>query len=234
MIKAVLFDLDGTLLPMDQDLFIKTYFASLSKKLASHGYDKDKLVPAVWEGTKAMMTNDGSRTNEQAFWEFFCATFGEKAKEDMPLFEDYYKNEFAAVKEVCGYYPQAADVIKAVKNKGLKAVLATNPLFPAVATQNRIRWAGLNPEDFELYTTYEDYTYCKPNLEYYQQILEKLGLKGEECVMVGNDVTEDMATEKLGMQTFLLTDCIINRENKDISAYNHGGFDQLIEFINNL
>ena len=107
-------------------------------------------------------------------------------------------------------------------------------MFPAVATQNRIHWAGLKPEDFELYTTYEDYTYCKPNLEYYQQILEKLGLKGEECVMVGNDVTEDMATEKLGMQTFLLTDCIINRENKDISAYNHGGFDQLIEFINNL
>ena len=234
MIKAVFFDLDGTLLPMDQEEFIKMYFGSLAKKLIPHGYDNDQLIAAVWNGTKTMMKNDGSCTNEEAFWNSFCSVFGEKAKADMPLFEDYYKNEFACVKQVCGSYEKAPDVIKAVKAKGLKVVLATNPLFPKIATQNRIKWAGLKPEDFCLYTTYEDYSYCKPSLEYYKQILTKLGLKGEECVMVGNDVTEDMVTEKLGMKTFLLTDCIINRDSKDISVYNHGSFDELIEFINNL
>ena len=33
-IKAVLFDLDGTLLPMDQDIFVKSYFGLLAKKLS--------------------------------------------------------------------------------------------------------------------------------------------------------------------------------------------------------
>ena len=39
MIKTVLFDLDGTLLPMDQDNFVKAYFKNLAIKLAPHGYD---------------------------------------------------------------------------------------------------------------------------------------------------------------------------------------------------
>lgn len=234
MIKAVLFDLDGTLLPMDQEDFIKAYFGSLAKKLVPYGYNPDTFVPAIWAGTKAMMKNDGIRTNEQAFWQTFADMLGEHVYNDVELFEDYYNNEFGAVKSICGFCPQAKDVIDAVKAKDLVPVLATNPLFPQVATKNRIRWAGLDPEDFALYTTYEDYSWCKPSLEYYKEILAKLGLKGEECAMVGNDVEEDMVTQQLGMKTFLLTDCIINSKDKDISAFEHGGFDQLIAFINNL
>ena len=83
-------------------------------------------------------------------------------------------------------------------------------------------------------TTFEDCHYCKPNLNYYTEILGKLGLKAEECAMVGNDVSEDMIAEKLGMKVFLLTDYIINKENKDISVYPNGGFDQLKEFIEKL
>jgi len=234
MIKAVLFDLDGTFLPMDQEDFIKAYFSYLAKKLVPYGYSPDTFVPAIWTGTKAMMKNDGSRTNEEAFWQTFAGILGEHVRGDEPLFEDYYNNEFNAVKDICGFCPKAADVIKTTKAKGFKAVLATNPLFPKVATQNRIKWAGLCPEDFELYTTYENYSWCKPSLEYYKQILDKIGLKGEECAMVGNDVGEDMVAAKLGMKTFLLTDCLINRGGEDISIYPNGSFDELIEFINNL
>ncbi len=234
MIKAVLFDLDGTFLPMDQEDFIKAYFSSLAKKLVPYGYNPDTFVPAIWTGTKAMMKNDGSRTNEEAFWQTFAGILGEHVRKDEPLFREYYNNEFNAVKDICGFCPKAADVIKATKAKGFKAVLATNPLFPKIATQNRIKWAGLCPDDFELYTTYEDYSWCKPSLEYYRQILDKIGLKGEECAMVGNDVAEDMVAKELGMKTFLLTDCLINRGNEDISVYPNGSFDELIEFINSL
>ena len=41
-IKMILFDLDGTLLPMDQNHFVKTYFGALAKKLAPLGYDPEK------------------------------------------------------------------------------------------------------------------------------------------------------------------------------------------------
>ena len=118
-----------------------------------------------------------------------------------------------------------------LKESGIRVALATNPLFPAVATESRIRWAGLLPEDFELYTTYENSSYCKPNLKYYEEILKKLHVKPEECIMVGNDVGEDMITETLGMKVFLLTDCLINKKGVDLDQFPHGNFQQLQKFL---
>ena len=71
-IKMVLFDLDGTLLPMDQDAFTEGYFRLLAQKMEPHGYDAKQLVNAIWAGTAAMVKNDGSRSNEEAFWEKFA------------------------------------------------------------------------------------------------------------------------------------------------------------------
>lgn len=233
-ISTVLFDLDGTLLPMDQDHFVKQYFQLLAMKLAPHGYDPKQLIDAIWTGTAAMVRNDGHQSNEAAFWETFIAFFGEKVKADLPLFDAFYRNEFAGAKTACGYNPQAAETIALVKTKGLRPVLATNPIFPAVATENRIRWAGLSPEDFDLYTTYENSRHCKPNPDYYRDIVEQLGVDPKECLMVGNDVKEDMVAETLGMKVFLLTDCMINTEQKDISIYPHGGFPALLAWIESL
>lgn len=233
-ITTVLFDLDGTLLPMDQDEFINCYLHLLAKKLAPYGYDPKKLIGSIWQGTTAMVKNDGSCTNEQAFWKQFSEIFGPDAAKDEPLFRNYYEIEFQNVRASCGFNPKAAEAIAAIKAKGFRVVLATNPLFPAIATQSRIRWAGLQPEDFELYTTYENSCHCKPNPAYYQDILNTLGLKAEECLMVGNDAKEDTAAEELGIRVFLLTDCLINKEGKDISAYPQGGFDELMAYINSL
>lgn len=234
MITTVLFDLDGTLLPMDQDEFVKAYFGSLAKKLAPLGYNPDKLIPAIWAGTKEMIKNDGSFLNEIAFWKKFCEIFGEKALNDEPVFDEFYRNEFSKVQAVCGYTENAKKAVDLCKAKGFRVALATNPIFPAVATESRIRWAGLEPCDFELYTTYENSSFCKPNLKYYKMILERLRVEPEECLMVGNDVGEDMITEKLGMKAFLLTDCLINKTDSDINAYPHGNFNALLEYINNL
>lgn len=230
-ITTVLFDLDGTLLPMDQEVFVKAYFGGLAKKLAPHGYDPDTLIPAIWAGIKAMVKNDGSVLNETAFWNTFCGILGEKAREDKALFASFYANEFQAVQAVCGYTPDAAKVVRRIKEKGLRVALATNPLFPAVATESRIRWAGLQPNEFELYTTYENSRYCKPNPDYYRAILETLGVDANECLMVGNDVGEDMIAETLGMPVFLLTDCVINKTDRRIKEFPHGGFAELLAKI---
>ena len=234
MITTVLFDLDGTLLPMELDAFLETYFELLTKKLAAHGYDPAKLMDGMWEGINSMIGNDGSRTNEEAFWDAFCKEVGFDARADMRLFQDFYKNEFAGTRTACGTDPRAAEILTAVKARGLRVVLATNPLYPAVATENRIRWAGLQPEDFELYTTYEDTYHCKPNPAYYQDILDRLGLTAGECLMVGNDVIEDMAAAKLGMKVFLLPRYLINRKNLDTSAFPQGDFDDLLSYIDTL
>ena len=230
-IKTVMFDLDGTLLPMDQDQFTKYYFGLLAKKLAPYGYDAEQLISGIWAGTAAMVKNDGSCTNEEAFWKKFSALMGEKVVEDKPLFEEFYRVEFQGARASCGFAPQAAGLVAKLKAAGYRVLLATNPIFPAIATENRIRWAGLEPEDFELYTTYENSCHCKPNPDYYRDILNSMALDPAECLMVGNDATEDTAAELTGMQVFLLTDCLINKENKDLSRWPHGGFDELEKFI---
>ena len=230
-LTTILFDLDGTLLPMDNDAFTKGYFKLLAAKLAPHGYEPKQLVDAIWAGTAAMVKNDGSRSNEEAFWKKFAGIYGEKVLADKPLFDEFYEKDFHHAKSICGFNPNAAMAVHTVKEMGLRVALATNPIFPAAATESRIRWAGLEPEDFELYTTYEYACRCKPNPDYYRDILSSMALEASECLMVGNDATEDTAAELAGIQVFLLTDCLINRENEDLSHWPHGGFDELEKFI---
>ena len=234
MLKAVLFDLDGTLLPMDQDAFVDRYFSLLCKKMAPCGYEPKALIKAVWGGTNAMVTNDGSCRNEEAFWRFFLGVYGEQARTHIPLFEEFYANEFQQAKALCGFTPKARETVRLVRDLGLRAILATNPLFPAVATRSRIRWAGLEPEDFEFVTTYENSSTCKPNPDYYREILQKRGLKPEDCLMVGNDTGEDMIAQSLGMKVFLLTDCLINRAGEDLERWPHGSFEELEAYLKTL
>ena len=233
-ITTVLFDLDGTLLPMDQNAFIKAYFGGLARRLAPHGYDPQKLINAIWQGTAAMVKNDGSRSNEDLFWQGFEATYGKPARQDEELFAAYYREEFDKVSSSCGYTPMAREIIDTVKARGLRVALATNPIFPAMATERRIAWAGLSTSDFELYTTYENSRFCKPNPAYYLDIMQTMGVSPEECLMVGNDVVEDMVAQTLGSNVFLLTDDLINPKNVDISIYPHGSYEELLDFIKNL
>lgn len=230
-ITTVLFDLDGTLLPMDQDVFVKEYFGRIAGKLAPQGYDPKKLVDTIWRGTGAMVKNDGSMSNEEAFWKVAVAVYGDQIVSDKRFFDEFYEEEFDKIKAVCGCHLAAAQIVHSLKEKGLRVALATNPIFPARATQWRIQWAGLAPGDFELYTTYENSRYCKPNLDYYRDILTELNVKAEECLMVGNDVGEDMVARELGMQVFLLTDCLINKSDADVNDYPHGGFRELRKFL---
>ena len=233
-ITTVLFDLDGTLLPMDQDVFVKEYFGRIAGKLAPQGYDPKRLVDTIWRGTGAMVKNDGSMSNEEAFWKVAVAVYGNQIVSDKHFFDEFYEEEFDKIKAVCGYHPAAAQIVHSLKENGLRVALATNPIFPARATQWRIQWAGLAPGDFELYTTYENSRYCKPNLDYYRDILTELNVKAEECLMVGNDVGEDMVARELGMQVFLLTDCLINKSNTDVNDYPHGGFQELEDYLHQI
>lgn len=231
MITTVLFDMDGTLLPMDNKKFVKLYFKSLAERIAPLGYDPGKLIDGVWTSTGAMITNDGTVSNDVAFWKTFAGIFGDRVYKDIASFDEYYRTDFVAAKASCGYNPKVAEIVTKLKSGGKKLVVATNPLFPLVAQEARLNWAGLNASDFDYISHYENSCYCKPNLKYYEEIVTKLGLNPAECLMVGNDVNEDMIAAKLGMKVFLITDCLLNPDNLDISAYPHGTFDDLENFL---
>ena len=213
---------------------MRAYFGLLGRKMAPLGYAPERLLKVIVDGIQAMVENDGGATNEAAFWRVFCVAFGERAREDMPRFEAFYQNEFQQARAACGFDPRAAQTVRTLRTMGYRVALATNPLFPRVATHSRIRWAGMEPQDFELVTTYEDSCFCKPDLRYYEEILGKLQVQPGECLMVGNDVDEDMIAEKLGMRVFLLTDCLINRHARDVSRYPQGSFDALAAYVKTL
>ena len=233
-IKTILFDLDGTLLPMQQDEFTTAYFDRLSKKLAPYGYEPKRLIEGVWHGTKAMVKNNGTQTNEQVFWKEFAELFDENVYSDIEKFNEFYATDFDKLKSYCGFNEQANQTIKRLKETGCTLVLASNPVFPMVAQKKRMLWAGVNPDDFALITSYENSHYCKPDPLYYKEIADKSGVKASECLMVGNDTTEDAAAMLTGADFFLLTDCLLNNERKDISKYTRGSFVQLLNYIENL
>ncbi len=229
--NTILFDLDGTLLPMDQEYFTKLYFKALATHLAPLNIPTAELIDAVNSGMRAMLTNDGSHTNEERFWSAFSSILGNDIRNIEPDFINFYETSFHLAKEATNVSPYAKDAIALLKQKGYHIVLATNPVFPPVATEGRIRWAGLDPNDFERITTYDNSSYCKPNLSYYREILSQIGKEPSDCMMVGNDVEEDMIAGNLGLSTFLITDCIINRKNLSFDTIPHGDFKTFYDFV---
>lgn len=230
MTKTVLFDLDGTLLPFEQEDFIRIYFSELCKKLAPMGYEPQHTVKSVWGGTKAMIMNDGSRLNSEAFWETFNA-MNPGLPDARRTCDEFYTHEFEKAKASLKYIPDHKPMIERLKAAGLRVVLATNPIFPLDGVRTRMAWVNLAPEDFELVTWYDTSTYCKPNLKYYQEILGKTGAVPEECIMVGNSVSEDMVSEKLGVKVFLANEFVENPDKQDYSGYPQGSIADAERFI---
>ena len=230
--KTILIDLDGTLLHMDQDKFIKTYFGEVAKKF-SKDFDSELILQGLIAGTKAMYKNDGTLTNEDIFWKVFKEITNYSKEDTIDLFEDFYLNEFENARVATSYTPYAKKLIDVLKDKGYEIIVATNPLFPKIATQKRLEWAGLDLNDFKEFTTYENYHYTKPNPLYFKEILDKFNLKAENCIMIGNDIDEDLAAKEIGLEAIVVTDNLINRSNKDIEAKFVGTIEELVEYFKN-
>lgn len=231
MKKAILFDLDGTLLPMDQDYFLASYLKLISSEMAKHHYEPKELIDVILKGTEKMIRNDGNKTNEEVFWEYFVTVYGEERRIDEAKFHAFYAEKFPALAKACGYNEFTPKLIKALKEAGYTLILATNPIFPRVATIERMRWAGLEQADFALITTYENSTTTKPNPAYFQEILTKLKLESKNVIVVGNDMTDDFAATKIGIEIYFITENLINYQGLDINKFNNGSLQDFADFM---
>ncbi|MCI9125771.1 MAG: HAD family hydrolase [Eubacterium sp.] len=240
--NTVLFDLDGTLLPMDLKEFTDTYICLLYSRMESAGYDAKKIIAGIWIGLKALVENNGMITNEECFWKAFenFMTDGNgkmETKVRRKLEKEinrFYKEDFGVARYVTRPLDTVSECVEILKEKGYQLVVATNPIFPEVATLERLSWAGLNAEDFSLITTYENSCYTKPNLEYYKYLLKILDKDPEDCLMVGNDVREDMCAKNLGIDVFLMEGNVINDIDVDISELKRGNWNVFREYVSNL
>ena len=150
------------------------------------------------------------------------------------LFEDLYEHEFDTCESFCQSDPVIRETVARIRSLGLRTAVATNPLFPELAMRKRLMWSGVPAEWFETITTYENSRFCKPNPAYFTETAEKLGVKPEECLMVGNDMTEDLAARKAGMEVFIVTDCLINKQGIDMDTVPHGNWRDLRAYIDRL
>ncbi len=232
--KAILFDMDGTLVPMDNDVFVKGYFKELAKKLSPLGIAPDALIAAVWAGTKAMVKNDGSVRNSEEFWDTFANVTGKDVSEYRAQSDAFYENEFMEARAYTQENPLACEAIRLARAAADKVVCASNPLFPLTGQCTRMGWVGLKSEDFDLITSYENDSFCKPNPKYFLSVCERLGVNPEECLLIGNDEEEDMhAASSVGMDCYLVTDCVIRREHCPWNGKS-GTFAQMVEFLREL
>ena len=119
-IKYVLFDLDGTLLPMDQHKFSKKYFALITAKFAPLGYDPTAIVNSIQSGIVSMVKNDGALLNEEICWRDLVKGLGEKVLEDKKTFDEFYRNDFDMIKDTCGYNEISAAPDRHWSSSGLR------------------------------------------------------------------------------------------------------------------
>lgn len=231
MLKAVLFDLDGTLLHMEWEEFFRGYISRLSARLAPY-IEPQVFTKHLMDATEAMIrSQDPHTTNQEVFVREFFQRVKYKPSELMPVFEDFYDREYLELKSVTQPMPGAAEAVQAAVAANCDIVIATNPVFPHKALLHRLRWAGLGDLPIRLVTAYENMHFCKPSLQYYQEIVEYLGYSPRECMMVGNDVQEDLVAGRLGLKTYLATDCLIDRKNRAWSPDYQGPLADLPKVI---
>lgn len=211
-INTVLFDLDGTILSMDHDAFFKTYVGSLTQFLSDVCDPKTFSAALLFAMEKMIEDTNPQATNETVFYQHFNALVGDEVAAVVEARIDaYYKDHFDIVKPLTSKSQAMLDAIAYLKQKGYQLILATNPLLPYQATDKRIEWAGLNVDDFMDITRFEKNTALKPQAAYYEEIIAQNQLDPKTCLMVGNDVEEDLIAASLGMKTYLVTDDLIHR-----------------------
>jgi len=194
MKRTILLDLDGTLLENKMDRFLPAYFERLGRHLA-HIAPPESMLNELLAGTRSMLENlDPRFTLEQVFSKHFFPALGLDEAQARPQIEAFYREQFPGLKALTRPIAGAVELVHELLGKGYELVVATNPLFPRMALEERLRWAGLSPDNvnFTRITSYENSHFAKPNPEYFAEILARLGRSPDQAIMVGDDLERDI------------------------------------------
>jgi FMN phosphatase YigB (HAD superfamily) len=205
MLRAVLFDLDNTLILFDEAVYFKHYM-NLVQAEFSDILPPDELGKKLLSATQSLMENRGRMSNLDFFIRMFSPDSDEKGKKILDRFENFYAAKYDQLKKMTISLKGVRDIVCGIKGRGLEMVIASNPLLPLNIQQKRLDWAGLDDLSFILITHIANMSYVKPQSGYYREILAKIRRRPEECLMVGNDPVNDMAAATIGIKTYLTTD----------------------------
>lgn len=203
MTLTLLVDLDDTLLNTNLQAFIPAYFQSLSKELTPHAAP-DIMLRALLKGTHSMNESaDFSRTLQDVFEAEFYPHLNVSRSEIEPAIEKFYDNVFPNLGGLTTQVLDAKTFVDWAIRKGYRVAIATDPLFPRMATYHRLRWAGFDPKQFELVSSFENFHFTKTHPAYYAEVLGRMGWPEGPVLMVGNDLDRDISpSKKLGLAAF--------------------------------
>lgn len=200
---TLLLDLDDTLLDTNLPAFVPAYFQALAKDLAPH-IDPGLMMRSLLLGTNLMnQSDDFSRTLSDVFDDAFYSQLGISKAELLPAIEHFYDHVFPNLQGLTAQKLDAKPFVDWALAQGYRIAIATDPLLPRKATHHRLRWAGFDPEQFELVTTFEEFHFSKTHAAYYAEVLGRLGWADDPVLMVGNDLERDiLPAKRLGLATF--------------------------------
>ncbi len=214
--KAVLFDLDGTLLDNDVSVFLPQYFSLLSKRF-SRIIEPSLFIDSLIKASNAMIfPPHPSLTNEQVFWREFVRLTGLSYEELAPQIQDFYLGEYSQLGSITRPMPGVRNLLENLLEKGFILAVATSPIFPEIAIRKRLEWAGIEDFPFRIVTTYENMHSSKPYLDYYEEVISFLEIQPWQAIMVGNSPSDDMVAKRLGLFTYLVTKDSLNLENTEL------------------
>ena len=227
-IKAILFDLDGTLLDIEVSFFLDTMVTGMAGPFASRlpfdGF-RDALFFAI-EQIMASPRAEGE-SNADGFMAAFSRRSGMDLSEAASSFEAFYSRTFPGLAHDARPVEGAADLVREAGRRGYRLALATNPIFPLSAVLERLKWGGIDPGLFDFIPALETTRSCKPQPEYFLETSAILGVAPEHCLMVGNDVEQDLVAARVGMRIFLADRKLVQRGPMTVEPDGRGSLEDL-------
>ncbi len=207
--NTFLFDLDDTLLKLNWPEFEKAYYGGLASAFA-HLIPAEQVASYIYKSYLYMLEAKDGRTNKEKFYDKMSELAQISATTLSAEESAYYLNEYDKLQGITAAIPDMVASVRLLLEKSYPIIIASQPVFPAIATHKRLAWLGFSPADFLKVTSFETASACKPDLQYYRNLLEECNLEATSCIMVGNDVKEDMVATVLGIKGILITDGMID------------------------
>jgi HAD superfamily hydrolase (TIGR01549 family) len=232
MVTTVLLDLDNTLLGNDMKDFLPPYFAGLEKRLRQF-VEFDDLPRLMYASIRAMQaTPDETTTNMACFMADFGTRLNCRPEILEQAFERFYAEDFPYLQQVTTLRAEARELVAYLLAGNYKVVVATNPLFPAVAIEQRLTWAGIAGFPYTLVTTMENSHFIKPDPRYYREILAKIESTPAESWMVGDNLKNDIEpAQALGLKTWWITDPGLSSQELKITPDRQGSLADFLAWI---
>src|SRR5260221_2812397 len=130
MIKAVLLDLDDTLVSLETDQFVRRYVERVTALLVEKFPDLASLNPPIQKAlgwaTRATIENlDPLRSNLQVFTETFSALINIPIEALQPVFDEFYRGEYLDFAALVKPIPAAGPLIERLLDMGMAVAIAT-------------------------------------------------------------------------------------------------------------